>query len=175
VEFSKRDLDVQQEVVTPEGSRTSEEKWDEYLGRAYLYWAPHRWLAASVEYQFERFERGPLLGAGTGILEADTHRVGLGLTFFHPSGFSAGVRTTYINQDGTFVPRVFETGTSVQGSDQFWVTDVWVSYRLPKRRGFITVGANNVFDQEFQFQDTDPRNPLVEPERVVFVRLTLNF
>ena len=49
------------------------EDWDEYLGaRAYLYWTPHPWLAASVEYQFERFERGRVFGAGTGIEEVNT-------------------------------------------------------------------------------------------------------
>jgi hypothetical protein len=175
VEFSKRDLDVPGEVTTPEGTTALEEDWDEYLGRAYVYWAPHRWIALNAEYQFERLERGPLLGAGTGILEADTHRVGLGVTLFHPTGFSLGIRTTYINQDGQFVPRVFEPGTSVQGSDEFWVTDVWLRYRFPKRRGFITVGAQNVFDEKFQFQDTDPLNPMVEPERTVYVRLTLSF
>lgn len=175
VEFSKRDLNVPGEVNTPDGTTALEEDWDEYLGRAYLYWAPHRWIALSAEYQFERLERGPLLGAGTGILDADTHRVGLGVTMFHPSGFSVGIRATYIDQEGHFVPRVFQTGESIQGSDQFWVTDVWVRYRFPKRRGFITIGAQNVFDEKFQFQDTDPLNPLVEPERIVYVRVTLSF
>ena len=175
VEFSKRDLDVPGRVITPDGGTTLEEDWNEYLGRAYVYWAPYRWIAVNAEYQFERLERGQLLGAGTGILEADTHRVGLGVTLFHPSGFSIGVRATYIDQDGQFVPRVFAPGESVQGADQFWVTDIWVRYRFPKRRGFITVGAQNVFNETFRFQDTDPLNPLVEPERMVFVRLTLSF
>jgi hypothetical protein len=152
-----------------------EESWNEYLGRAYLYWAPHPWVATSAEYQFERFERGPLLGSGTGILDADTHRLGLGVSFFHPSGISLGVTATYINQDGQFVPRVFEPGTSVHGSDQFWVTDLWIRYRFPNRRGFITVGVQNVANEKFHFQDTDPLNPTVEPERVVYARLTLSF
>ena len=175
VEFSKRDLTVPGEVSTPEGTTALEEDWDEYLGRAYLYWTPYRWIAASAEYQFERLERGELLGAGTGILEADTHRLGLGVTLSHPSGFSLGIRANYIDQEGQFVPRVFEPGESTRGSDQFWVTDLWVRYRFPKRRGFITIGAQNVFDEKFQFQDTDPLNPLVEPERMVYVRLTLSF
>jgi tetratricopeptide (TPR) repeat protein len=174
-EFSTRDLDVTGQVTTPDATTVVKEGWDEYLGRAYVYWTPHRWIATSAEYQFERLERDRLLGAGTGILEADTHRLALGVSLFHPSGFSAGIRATYIDQEGEFVPRVFEPGTSVQGSDQFWVTDIWVRYRFPRRRGFITLGVQNVLDEKFQFQDTDPLNPLVQPERVVFVRVTLAF
>ena len=29
---------------------------DEYLGRAYLFWTPHRWLALRAEYLFERLK-----------------------------------------------------------------------------------------------------------------------
>ena len=35
------------------------------------------------------------------------------------------------------------------------LTDVAINYRLPKRYGFITVGATNLFDREFEFFDTD--------------------
>ena len=28
-------------------------------------------------------------------------------------------------------------------------------YRLPKRRGFISLAVKNLFDEEFEFQDTD--------------------
>jgi ferric-dicitrate binding protein FerR (iron transport regulator) len=174
-EFSKQDLTVRGQQVSADTTVRVEESWDEYLARAYFYWTPHPWLAASAEYQFERFDRGALLGAGTGILESDTHRLGLGVTVFHPSGFTFGVKATYVDQAGTFVPRIFQSGSSLSGSDQFWVTDVFLRYRLPRRLGFVTVGVKNLFDERFHFQDTDPANPLIEPERAVFARITLAF
>ena len=91
------------------------------------------------------------------------------------SGFGAGIEATYVDQDGEFVPRVFQPGESVSGGDRFWVADAVIRYRLPKRRGFITVGVSNLFDEEFQFQDTDPANPTIQPERFIFGRVTLAF
>ena len=174
-EFSKRDLEVTGLAVTPTARATRKEDWDEYLGRAYFYWTPHRWLAASVEYQFERFERGETFGAGTGILEADTHRLPLEVSFFHPSGFSAQIKATYIGQDGKFAPRTFDPGIFERGADHFWVVDTALRYRLPKRRGFITLAVKNLFDEGFEFQDTDPVSPLIQPERLIIGRLTLAF
>ena len=59
VEFSKRDLKVPflDCASNPVNPRTREVDWDEYLGRAYLFWTPHPWLALRAEYAFERFQR----------------------------------------------------------------------------------------------------------------------
>jgi hypothetical protein len=35
-----------------------EANWDEYLGRAYLFWTPHRRLSLRADYRFERFDQG---------------------------------------------------------------------------------------------------------------------
>ncbi len=58
---------------------------------------------------------------------------------------------------------------------QFWVADLSVGYRLPKRFGLISVEAKNLFDQKFKFQDTDLPNPRFSPERMIFGRFTLAF
>ena len=39
------------------GPDVSTAKWDEWLGRAYLFAAPHKWLALRAQYLYERFER----------------------------------------------------------------------------------------------------------------------
>jgi len=52
---------------------------------------------------------------------------------------------------------------------------VAVSYRLPKRYGFLAVGATNLFDEEFNFFDIDVRNPTIQPTRRVYARVTLAF
>jgi hypothetical protein len=127
-----------------------------------------------VEYQFERLQRERLFGTfGTGILAVDTHRLPFGLRFFHPAGFSAQITATFINQDGEFASPGLPA--AVPGSDRFWLVDAALRYRLPKRRGFITVGVNNLFDEAFLFQETDPATPTVQRDRLVFGRITLGF
>ena len=169
-ELSKRDLDVP--FVTT-AFRVIRADWEERLGRAYFYWTPHKCLAASAEYQYERFERETEFGREY-IRMLKTHRLPLGINFFHPLGFIARMRFTYVNQEGEFVdPDTLEsTGTD---HDQFWVVDASLGYRLPKRFGLITVEARNLFDKSFKFQDTDPANPKIQPERLIFAKFTLAF
>ena len=81
---------------------------------------------------------------------------------------------TYWHQDGTF--EGFFDHTAVRsGRDGFWTVDAAVSYRLPKRYGFISIGATNLFDEEFKFFEIDVDNPTIQPVRTFFVRLTLAF
>lgn len=166
-EFSYRDLSVPFRVTTPDGPELRDLDFTEYLGRAYLLWTPHAWLALSAEYQYERFERDAV-GLFT---EVTTHRMPLGFRLFHPSGASGLLRLTYFNQDGEFLRRAVTVPEA--GADDFWVVDAAVSYRLPKRYGLITIGATNLFDQRFKYQETDIDNPIVLPDRVFFVRATL--
>ncbi|MFH0340544.1 MAG: TonB-dependent receptor, partial [Chromatiales bacterium] len=166
VEFSKRDLT---EVPIQQGPVTLVMDWNEYLGRAYLFWTPHPWLALRAQYIFERFERDPL-----GPTELDTQRVPLGIGFFHPSGLSGSLAATYWDQDGTFTG-FFDDSVLRSGSDKFWTVDAAISYRLPKRYGFISIGATNLFDEEFNFFEVDFDNPTIQPTRTVFARVTLAF
>ncbi len=59
------------------------------------------------------------------------------------------------------------------GSSSFWVLDAALTYRLPNRYGFISVGGTNLTDKHFNFYDTDVRNPTLQPSRMVFARITL--
>lgn len=173
LELSRRDLNVPIPFTDPFTGATEvrREDWDEYLARTFLFWTPHEWLALSLAYQYERFKRTPDFGFG--LEEAETHRVPLGLRFFHPLGLSFALETTYFHQDGQFQRR---GGSCCQsGESDFWVVDAAISYRLPKRYGFFTVGATNLFDREFEFQETDFNNPTLQPDRVFFARLTLAF
>jgi tetratricopeptide (TPR) repeat protein len=173
VELSMRDLSIPRRTLNV--TTFQEEKItadaNEYLARTYLFWTPHPWLALSGEYQYERFTKDGQVAFF--FREVTTHRVPLGIRFFHPSGISFLVRGTYINQHGRFIRQgapEFEDGQS-----DFFVLDTSLSYRLPWRHGFVTVGATNVTDQHFRFQETDLRNPTVEPTRFFFTRITLAF
>ena len=172
-EFSRRTLDVPFTDLS-RGGQVREANWEEDLARAYLYWMPQSWLALSMEYHYERFDRGPSPAFGEeSIAEVQTHRLPLGVSFFHPLGFSAQLKATYIHQDGKFENVL--SREIAPGDDQFWVVDAAIRYRFPKRWGFITLEARNLFDQGIHFQDTDPENPIISPERFILTRFTLAF
>ena len=116
------------------------------------------------------FERFKSEGFASQPEKLNTHRVPLGITFFHPSGLSAGLKATYFDQDGKFVL----LNSDVQsGNDDFWTVDAAIGYRLPKRYGFVTVGVTNLFDRKFKFFDRDINNPTIQPDRAFFARITL--
>ncbi len=123
---------------------------------------------------YEWLDRGTIATLD-GIDKVTTHRFPLGAGFFHPCGASAGLKASYIDQDGRFVPQFSSDGTpGEQGSDHFWVVDASIGYRLPKRWGILTLEAQNLFDKSFRYQDTDHDNPSIQPERTVVFRFTLS-
>jgi len=163
VEFSMRDLEVP--FIGPFGKVETEDT-DEQLTRAYLFWTPHPWIALSSEFQFERF-KSP--GHHDNPARVDTQRVPLGVHFFHPSGFSAHARATYVVQH----VQLDELSGSRSGRTDFWLFDPEISYRLPKRYGIVAVGVTNLFDTEFKFFERDLKNPTIQPERFVYARFTV--
>jgi tetratricopeptide (TPR) repeat protein/opacity protein-like surface antigen len=166
VEYSGRDLEV---PASDQFGNSIEVDWKESLGRGYLLWTPRPWVALRAEYQYEQIKRDELITDG--VKEMDSHRLPLGINFFHPSGLSASVMTTYYNQDGTF--ERIEGGVFEDGSDTFWLVDAAINYRLPKRYGFITVGVKNLFDEDFKYYDLDWENPAIQPVRFFFGKVTL--
>ncbi len=169
-EFSVRRADAP--LLGDPGDKAPFFSSDEKLGRAYLYWAPHARWALRAEYQYERLENDPQLTQV--VVDSTTHIVPLGASYFDPRGFSFHVNGTYAEQTGDFDPD--EVGsTTLSGGEDFWVVDTRLDYRLPKRRGLISVGVQNLFDQDFKFQDTDASNPRFLPDRFVFIRGTLSF
>ncbi len=174
VEFFGRDLSVPFRSIVSGGSEILRGDGKEYLGRAYFFWTPHPWFAFSAEYQYEGLKNEESLtleSQAFSFEKVKTHRVPLGLRFFHPSGLSASLKATYFNQDGDFVRRA--TGAVESGNDQFWVFDAAISYRLPKRYGFITVGAKNLGNRHFNYFDSDAVNPAVQPNGFYYLKVTL--
>jgi len=168
VELSRRDVVVPGIAATP--GAPSELDIDERLKRAYVYWTPLTWLAAKAEYQLEWSDASDItLEPGARIT---THRVPLGLNFFHPAGFFLKLKGTYVNQKGVFLDT--STFTFEPGDDQLWLVDTALGYRLPRRMGILTIEAKNLLDESFRFQDVAFSNPSIQPGRVIFARLTLS-
>jgi hypothetical protein len=172
IELSRRDLKVPYLDFTVDAQipPTVNSDWQENLARAYMFWTPHEWLALRAEYVFEKVKRQENFSQGA--TDANTHRVPLGINFFHPSGLGASITATYFNQNGTF-GGFYTTDPIRHGSDNFWTLDMALNYRLPKRYGFITVGATNILDENFRYFDSDLNNASIQPVRMVFGRVTL--
>ena len=169
-EYSYRSLDVPFSVGSGSTFLLKETNWNERVARAYLFWTPHNWVALTAEYRYENLERDAVpLGAS----EADTHWVPMGLSFYHPSGLSASIKGTWVDQKGKFDKQNAQ-GTFIDASDTFWLTDATIRYRLPKRYGFLTLGATNLFDEDFQHFDTNFGNPRISPGRTLFFSVTFN-
>jgi hypothetical protein len=171
LELSKRDLDIPFIGPTLE---VSEAKWQEKLGRAYLYWTPQNWLSVNAEYQWERFERDLECTGEELIHILETHKVPLSANLYCPLGVTAKLKATYVDQKGEFDfdPLSFVTE---EGRDDFWIVDVGFSYRLPKRYGLVSIEAKNLFDEQFQFQTMDKASPDIVPERLILVKITMSF
>jgi hypothetical protein len=133
------------------------------LGRVYVFWAPLDWLAVRTEYMFEQFRSEGLSGQPKKV---NTHSVPVGINVFHPSGLSTLLTATYFDQ-------AVRLADSRSGSDQFWTIDAGINYRLPKRYGFVTLGATDLADQKFKYFERDLNNPRIQPKRTIFGKITL--
>ena len=173
LEYTRRDMKV---PVPLSGLVASDEvDWDENMVRAYLNWAPHQWVALNAGYQYGKINRDQQFSFGASELK--TQKVPLGVNFFHPSGLSVNTLVTYNHQSGQFATLDPATLTEifVPDSDQFWLCDAAISYRLPERYGTAIVGMKNLFNQYFKYFDTDLFNPEIQPGRMFYAKINLSF
>jgi ferric-dicitrate binding protein FerR (iron transport regulator) len=166
-ELSTRDLEIP--YLDIDGLSPMSEDATERLGRAYVFIAAHRMLALRFEYQYEKFESE---GATDMPVRLETKRFPIGINFFAPGGFSATATGTYYDQEGRFV---LIGGQRRTGADTFWTVDLSLSYRLPKRLGFLSVGVTNLLDEHFNYFEIDTRNLTIVPVRRIYGRVTLAF
>jgi Tfp pilus assembly protein PilF len=153
--------------------------------QAYLYWTPLDRVSISARYERGRYrsDSDPLFG----YTQMELARMPLELRYFARGGLTAGLRAARIAQNGVFqvpspapppgsAPPPVPLGPSLApGADRFWIFDAFVGYRLPRRRGLLSLNADNLLDERFQFQDIDPTNTSLIPERMLSARFTLAF
>jgi len=150
---------------------------DEELHRAYLYWTPFAEAAVSGEFIYDLYETNESSDDDL-PRKVETIRVPVGVRYFHHSGLFAAVGVTYVYQQ---VERS-ELSSLAEGKDNFFVTDAAVGWRIPNRRGIVSLEMRNLFDQRFDYQDDSFREFSDEPStgpfipgRTILGRLTLNF
>ena len=167
VEFWNRDIDFP--YFAPQAAVAN---WSEVVGRFYLYWAFLPRFSATLEFQYENLNKD---GVTLDFYydKVTTYRVPFGINYFDPSGFFARIRPTFVYQEGRFSSVLTNSITS-QG-DSFVYLDASVGWLLPNRLGIVSLEARNLFDQSFRFEDTDPSNPSVSPNRLLLLRYTVAF
>jgi len=139
--------------------------------RFYLHWLISERMAVAAEYYDERFERDLETNDLRVPNSLVTKSAPITLTYFHPSGLFGSVRATSVAQE-------LEGSAVGLGQDRFWVCDLSLGYRLPRRYGIVSLEVKNALDENFNFHDVDfqngtaPRN-LYQPERSVFLRFRL--
>jgi tetratricopeptide (TPR) repeat protein len=169
IAFTYFDLEVPYEDLNANVRRVD---WEERTGRAYLFWTPFNWMSAGINYRYERFERDNEFVGNDLFTHLETHRIPVRLNFFCPKGVILKLQGTHIEQDGEFGDPRF--GTTEELSDQFFVIDAAVGYRLPRRYGIVTLAVKNLLDEQFNYQDTDSANPVISPELSFVAKVTLN-
>lgn len=171
LEVYKRKLSVPTFLFTFPTVTQTESEQEEWHNRAYLYWTPVRQTALSFEYQREKY-----IPDDFKLIEPqDTHELGVGMNYYHPTGVTGRVKALYVAQDGAFSDPSNPSGPRIDAEDKFWTMDAELAYRLPRRFGLIAVGGRNLLDKSFNYQEIDPGNPRYYPQRLVYTRLTLSF
>ncbi|HBP88483.1 MAG TPA: TonB-dependent receptor, partial [Nitrospiraceae bacterium] len=150
----------------------------------YVYWTPHRQWALSLQAEFEQFRRAAnefLVVFGGHPTKVTTVSVPGNIRYFHPNGFFAGVQGTFVRQMLDLAPPSPFFTSPPRDSDNFFLVDISIGYRLPQRLGIFTLEVRNLFDQSFFYQDQNIQvaeqtvTPRFFPTRTVLGRLTLSF
>jgi tetratricopeptide (TPR) repeat protein len=171
-QFVRRRLDVPYLDYSPTFEELLEEDdWREDMGSAYLYWTPSVRMSLGLEYYYEGFEHEYFEGVQE-IRKLTTHRIVPTAKLFYPSGISAALRAGYVDQEGEFGSRFIGYK---EKDDRFWIVDLSLSYRLPKRYGILRLEVKNLLNEEFVFLDTDPANPRLPREQQIIGSFTFSF
>jgi Tfp pilus assembly protein PilF len=173
-EASRRDLDIPFVAVAPPpvGLQSKVASARQYSGIGYLNWAMASQWALSANYEYDKIENDPEFDP-QGFINLETHRIPVRLSWFHPRGPAAGLVVSYVDQRGRFQDQTVPFYATFTDNDEFWVLDAFVGYRLPKRYGVIRLEVRNLLDEDFMFQDVDPENPRIVPERFLALKLTI--
>jgi tetratricopeptide (TPR) repeat protein len=157
--------------------------WREKTVRLYAYQAfgpfsrssaLSKWqLAASFEYLTEKLDRPQEFDGQEGVISLKTDRIPLSLRAFDDRGLTVGAQVSYVRQSGLFsVGDGFEVFPKHETAI---VTDLFVDFRMPRRRGTISIGAKNLFDRSIGLFETDPAFPTIPARRFVYAKLNFHF
>jgi len=141
-EYIKRE--IERPLTT--ANATSTEELDENSHRLYYYHNLTERLSLSSELEWDNFKSDT-----NNLKELETAALPLRLVYTHPSGWQTELGVSYLQQKLTEISSLtLELG---QLKEDVTLFDVKIEYKLPKRKGVISLVANNIFNKVFLYQD----------------------
>ena len=145
------------DFITSQESTRFEDQ-EESTGRIYVYWTPSNSIALAAELVADIFEAGPDSDINTPV-EVETRSLPISVKYYSDNRWFAGITATLVEQD---IERN-ALSTMAAGESDFNIIDLSFGYRLPKRRGAISLGVYNATDEQFMYQDDSYREFRDEP------------
>ena len=132
---------------------------------SYLYQVIGQRVAASLEHDWFSFER-------TSVdvpQDVDLQRVRAEVRYFDRSGFYPFVQAIFRSQDRQ------SSDFLSDGRDNFTTVDAGLGYKLPHRRGNIVLKIENIFDQDFEYDQSFGVEERVHSGMGASIGLQVNF
>ena len=179
LEASSRNLRVPSNLSISQET-FSIQRQEEELYRTYLYWIPDIHWAVRLESQFEKFSRSKKDTPTNEPTNIDTLSIPASFSYFNPSGFFTRLTGTYVWQDINRKLPTANLPALQDGVSNFFLVDAAMGFRLPKRRGLLSIEARNLLDKKFSFRhmnfyESEATTSRFIPGRTIFARVTLNF
>jgi len=145
VEAYQRDIDFPI-LLLPASAVIENQKESVYQG--YVLWSAIPNTTVRVSLRKETFSRDAAVSDDRPV-SLSTRIVPITINHFSPGGVIASVTVSNVEQSVERLP----SSTLAVGQDNFTVVDASVGYRLPARRGIVSLEVHNLFDARFRYQD----------------------
>ncbi len=161
--------------ISQQVSTVVDRESSDWHGDAYLNLVLGKQWAASLDYLYEsrEFDFFKIDNQAFFQDELRRQRVQPQLRWFHPNGLFASASGSYFDQEidefNTYDPRF---GTTRTLNDDFWIVDLAVGYKLPRRYGSIVLEGRNLLNEKFAFFERAVEENLV-PARMITLSLHL--
>ncbi len=146
---------------------------DDWLASIYVNGTAGKRVALSLEYSYEERDFDFTQRSNNSLFEdyVETHRLRPQLRFFLPMGLFASIRGSHFDQHVDQFDDLTSPLRSPITAD-FWIGDLEVGFRLPKRWGSVSLRMLNFSDREFDFYLSSLEEDVV-PARTTL--LSVNF
>lgn len=170
IHFTMRDIDFP--VLS--GASTITKEIDEDLHQAYFNWLISRSFTMSIAYIYENFDKTTASPILTLPLELKTRKIPIVFSYQNSTGFNTKLTASHYDQK-----IVLPTGTgSTSDSDKFLLINLALGYKLPDKKGNISLIINNLLDEDFKYYNSDiwagsARNPEVQHDRSILLQFSI--
>ncbi len=168
--FADTDIDVNFSELTIASDSFITESYEnhsrENIAKTYFYQVLTDEAVATIDYQWTGFSRDQ---DDDQDMDTQVNKIASGLRYFSPRGWFAYTTGTWREQDREGNGRRFD------GNNDFWLFDAGLGYRLPKRHGSIVLQVNNIFDQNFIYDQSLGLEQYVRPDVSAALVASVNF